>query len=90
MHSWNTFDARMNHGHTRTHKTHHGLDMGESTTFPLIVFSMHGHGACTQMSFYVCTQIESPDIFEIGIPTILEAHNFLFRPLIEVRSKEKF
>jgi hypothetical protein len=24
---------------------------GETTTFPLIVFSMFGHGGCTQMSF---------------------------------------
>jgi len=41
----------MNHGQTRTHKTHHGLDLGEATTFPLMVFSMLGHGACIQMSF---------------------------------------
>jgi len=48
---WNTFGAWMNHMHTRTHKTHHVLDLGEATTFPLIVFSMPNHGAWTQMSF---------------------------------------
>jgi hypothetical protein len=29
------------------------LEFGESTTFPLIVFFMHGHGASAQMSFYI-------------------------------------
>ncbi len=38
MHSWNTFNARTNHGQTWTHKIHHGLDLGEATTFPLIVY----------------------------------------------------
>jgi hypothetical protein len=37
---------------------------------------------CTQMSFF-------PEILEIGTPTILEAHNFLCKPLIGVRSKTK-
>ncbi len=34
MHSWSTFGARMNHGQTRTHKTHNSPDLGETTTFP--------------------------------------------------------
>jgi hypothetical protein len=51
MYSWNTFRAWMNHGQTQTHKTHHGLDLGEATTFPLIVLFMLGHEANTQMSF---------------------------------------
>ncbi len=51
MHSWCTFDARTSHRQTQTHKTPHGLDLGESTTFPFIVFSMHGHKTSTQMSF---------------------------------------
>jgi len=44
------FGARMNHGQTqihKTHKTHHGPDLGEATTFPLIVLSMLSHGAST-------------------------------------------
>ncbi len=41
----------MNHGHTRTHKTHHDLNLGEATTFPLMVFSVINHGGCIQMSF---------------------------------------
>ncbi len=36
---------------TRTHKTHHGPDLGEATTFPLIVYSGPLHGAHIQMAF---------------------------------------
>jgi hypothetical protein len=52
MHSWSTFGARMNHGQTQTHKIHHSPNLGETTTFPFIVFSMLCHKACTQMSFF--------------------------------------
>jgi hypothetical protein len=38
MHSWSTFSARMSHGQIRTHKLHHGPNLGEATTFPLIVY----------------------------------------------------
>jgi hypothetical protein len=51
VHSLSTFGARTSHGQTRTHKIHHGLNLGEATTFPLIVFSMLGHKSNTQMSF---------------------------------------
>jgi len=53
--------------------------------FHLIVFFMLGHGVYTQMSF--CLGI--PKIIEIGTPTILEAHNFVWKPPIEVRFKPK-
>jgi hypothetical protein len=55
MCSWRTFGARTNHEQTRTHKTRHGPDLGEATTFALIVFSMPGHGAYAQMSFCLGT-----------------------------------
>jgi hypothetical protein len=35
--------ARMSHGQTRTHKIHHGSNLGEATTFPLMVYSVFGH-----------------------------------------------
>jgi hypothetical protein len=38
--SWSTFGAWMNHGPTQTHKIHHGPNLGETTTFPLIVFCL--------------------------------------------------
>ncbi len=60
MHSWSTFGAQTNHGQTQTHQTHHGPDLGEATTFPLIVFYVPGYGASTQMSF-------CPRTSELGI-----------------------
>jgi len=51
MYSWSIFGARMSHRQTWTHKTYHGPDLGEATTFPLIVFFVPGHEADTQMSF---------------------------------------
>jgi hypothetical protein len=66
MHNWSTFDARTNHKQTWTHKTHHGLDLGEATTFPLIVFYVLGHGACTQMSF--C--LETPNLGSLKFPKL--------------------
>jgi hypothetical protein len=79
VHNQSTFGAWTNHEQTQTHKTHRGLDLEEATTFSLIVFSVLGHKAITQMSF--CPKI--------GTPMTLEAHNFVCRPLIEMRSKTK-
>jgi hypothetical protein len=44
VHSWSTFVARTSHGQTRIHKTHHGPDLGEATTFPLILYFVLIHG----------------------------------------------
>jgi hypothetical protein len=38
MHSLSIFGVGMNHKQFRIHKTHHGPDLGEATTFPLIVY----------------------------------------------------
>jgi hypothetical protein len=51
VHSWSSFGTRMNHEQTWIHKIHHGLDLGETTTFPLIVFFVPGNRPYTQMSF---------------------------------------
>jgi hypothetical protein len=51
MHSWNIFGAKMNHGQTWIHKTHHGPELGEATTFPLIVYYVPIHEAHIQMVF---------------------------------------
>jgi hypothetical protein len=37
---------------TLTHKTHHGPDSGEATTFPHIVFFTLLHGGYIQMVFF--------------------------------------
>jgi hypothetical protein len=51
VHNWSTFGVRMSHRQIRIHKTHHGPDLGEATTFPLIVYSMLFHEAHIQMAF---------------------------------------
>jgi hypothetical protein len=50
MHSWSTFGAQTNHEQTCIHKTHHSLDLGEATTFPIIVLFVLGYRASTQIS----------------------------------------
>jgi hypothetical protein len=51
MRSWSTFSAHTSHEQTQTHKTHHGPNSKETTTFPHIVLFMANHGAYTQMLF---------------------------------------
>ncbi len=51
VHNLNTFGARMSHEQTWTHKTHHGPNLGEATTFPLIVYSVPSHRINIQMEF---------------------------------------
>jgi hypothetical protein len=63
MHCWNIFGARMSHGQTRTHKIHHGPDLREATTFPLIVYYVHLHKAHIQMAF-----CQSWDSYDLGVP----------------------
>jgi len=51
VHSWSTFGARMSHGQIQIHKTHHISNLGEATTFPLIVYYVPLHEAHIQMTF---------------------------------------
>jgi hypothetical protein len=51
VHSWSTFGAKMSHGQTRTHKIQHGPDLGEATTFSLILYFMPLHKGHIQMAF---------------------------------------
>ncbi len=51
MPCWSTFGARMSHVRPHIHKTHHGPNLGEATTFPLIVYSVTLHEAHIQMTF---------------------------------------
>jgi hypothetical protein len=66
--SWSIFYAWTSHEQTQTHKIHHDLDLGEATTFPLIVFSMFGHKASTQMSF--CPGIHMLGVMKLGLPQL--------------------
>jgi hypothetical protein len=55
VHNWITFGARMSQGQPQTHKTHHNPDLGEATTFPLIVYSAPLHMGHIQMTFCLVT-----------------------------------
>jgi hypothetical protein len=57
-HFWCEVEART----TQTHKTHHGLDLGEATTFPLIVYFVPLHEAHIQMAFISRLPSGSPEI----------------------------
>jgi hypothetical protein len=89
MHTWNTFGACTSHGHTWTHKTHHGPDLGEATTFPLIVFYVIAHGVTPKCHFSRDFQVKSLEIFEIWTSIILDAHNFFCKPSIEMMFEAK-
>jgi len=74
MHNWSTFGARTSHGQTRIHKTHHDPDLGEATTFPLIVYYVPLHEAHIQMAFCFGTpkwesrNSQSWDSYDFGAP----------------------
>jgi hypothetical protein len=61
---------------------------GEGTTFPLTVYSVHGHETNTQMSFcpetYEFRNSYNWDSYNFG-----GGHNFVCRPPIEMRYKAK-
>jgi hypothetical protein len=86
----NTFGAKMNHERPQTHKTHHNPDLGEATTFPLIVYFVPLREAHIQMIFF-CPRTPKCEleIPKVGTSTILAPHNFVCKPLIEIRSKAK-
>jgi hypothetical protein len=71
----------MNHGHKQIHKIHHDLDLGEATTFPLIVFSMISHNDNIHNDIL--------SILKIGILGTLEGHNFFCKLSIRMRSQAK-
>jgi hypothetical protein len=89
VHNWSTFGAKTSYGQIRTHKIHHNLDLGEATTFPLIVYFVPLHEAHIQMAFCLGTPNGSLEILTTGTSATLGAHDFACKPLIEMRSKTK-
>jgi hypothetical protein len=69
------------------HKTHHGPDSGEATTFPHIVFFATLHGGYIQMALFPGTpKLESrnyPETVPVGVPGLWE----LITPDCRVRSQ---
>jgi hypothetical protein len=76
-----------------THLIHHGLDSGETTTFPLIVFSTAPHGGYIQMALFPGTpKVEfrnCPEIVSVWTPGTLGNHNFSPRARIRTRFEPK-
>jgi len=72
---------------TLTHKTHHGPNSGEATTFPHIVFSTAPHGSYIRMAHFPGTpKLESrnyPETVPVGVPGLWE----LITPDFRVRSQ---
>jgi hypothetical protein len=89
MHGWSTFGVRTSHGQTRIHKIHHGPDLGEAITFPLIVYFVPLHEAHIQIAFCPGLPNGSPEIPKVGALVTLRPHNFVCIPPIEVRFKTK-
>jgi len=57
-------------------------NLGEATTFPLIVYFVFLHEARIQMAF-------CPEILKVRAPMTLGPHNFVFKPRIEMNTKAK-
>jgi hypothetical protein len=72
---------------TLTHKTHHGPNSGEATTFPHIVFSAARSGGYIQMAQILKTpKMESrncPETVSVGVPGLCE----LITPDCIIRSR---
>ncbi len=84
QHFWCTNEPRTN---TNSQDSPQLELRGKSPPSPL--FYVHGHGASTQMSFSLGFPNGSFQISKIGTPVTLEAHNFVCKPLIKMRSKAK-
>jgi hypothetical protein len=80
MHSLSIFGVRTRPRETQIHKTQHGPNLVESTTFPLIVYYVPFHKAHIQMAF-----CGNPKILKVGVPATLGPHNFVCKPLIQMK-----
>ncbi len=89
MHSWSTFGVGTSHGQIQTHKTYHGLDLGEATTFPFTVYFLPLHKTHIQMTFCPGLTNGNFEILKVGTPAILGLRNFVCKPLIEMMFKAK-
>jgi hypothetical protein len=64
-------------------------NLGETTTFYLIVLFVIGYGVAPKCHFSRDSQVGGLEILKFGILMTLEAHNFLCKPPIEMKFKEK-
>jgi hypothetical protein len=76
MHSLSTFGAKMNHGQPRIHKIHHGKDLGEANTFPIIVYFAPLHETTSKWHFVLGFISGSLEIFTSRTLVTFGAHNY--------------
>ncbi len=74
---------------TRTHKTHHDLNLGETITFPLIVYFVAAHRAHIQM-FFLSRDSQTPkwESQNCQSQVTLGPHNFACR-LLKMKHQAK-
>ncbi len=89
VHSLSTFGVKTSHEQLRIHKIHHGLDLGEATTFPFILYYAPLHKNHIQMAFCPGTPKWESRNSHNWVSCDFGAHNFACRPLIVMRFKEK-
>ncbi len=89
MHSWNPFGAWTNHEQTWIHKTHHNPNLGKPPPSPLQYILCLATGPAPKCRFVPGLPSESLEILKVGTLATLEAHNFVCRPLIEMKFKSK-
>ncbi len=70
MCSWNTFGAQTNHSQTRIHKIHHDPNLGETTTFPLIVFCACPRGQHPNVILSRDSQVGVLKFLKLGFPRL--------------------
>jgi len=91
VHIWNTFSVGTSHGQPWTHLTHHGLDSGEATTFPFIVFFVcHSVALASEWHFFLRLPKWSPETVLVWTSRTLGVHNFSFQPPIGMRFEANF
>jgi hypothetical protein len=68
VHSLSIFGVRMSHEQPQIHKSHHNLNLGEATTFSLIVYFVPLHGATSKWHFV--SGLLNGKFPELGLPQL--------------------
>jgi len=63
--------------------------LGGATTFPLIIYFVLGMGPAPKWHFVPGLLSGSLEIPKVGTSATLGAHNFIYKPSIEMRFKAK-
>ncbi len=89
VHSLGIFGVMTNHKQIRTHKIHHGSNLGKPPPFPLQYILCLSMWATSKWHFVSRLPNGSLEISRIGTSTTLEPYNFVCQPLITMQYKAK-